>query len=202
MALGTGALIDVNEYQVMTGRDVNEDDLNTGQREVHINAASDAIKDYIGRHICPVASGTSECFTGDDSISYLVKGCNISSISGLYYWTGTDWKEMTTASYPRTNRDRRVWFTGGGTFWKPSEAYLYNFKLVYTMGYDRDNVPAALKRACVALVQRSLMNAEGKEGFLSSNVGDVSNSYNLSEQWPGHVKALLAPWKCCSFGVI
>ncbi len=203
MALNSNAIVDVAELMAYLGRPVDIQDDDRNRVEMLINSSSQAIRDYIRRHICPTKSSDSEIFTGDDTIEYDVKGLNISDGDNLtlYYWSGTAWVEMTTASYPRTydSSERRIWFTNGQTFWRPSKVMRNNFKLVYNHGYKRSSVPPPLKQACMALAQRAILRAEGREGLSSASGLDTTTTYD-NRAWPDHIKSLLAPYRRATFG--
>ncbi len=201
MALNANAIVDIAELMSYLGRplDIQDDDRN--RVEMLVNSSSQAIRDYIKRHICPIKAADDEIFTGDDTIEYDVNGLNILATPTLYYWSGIAWVEMTTASYPRTidSSERRIWFNNGQTFWRPSRVMRNNFKLTYKHGYVRANIPDPLKQACMSLTQRAMLRAEGREGLSSASGLDTTTTYD-NKAWPDHVKALLAPYRRTTFG--
>lgn len=201
MALLANALISVPEFLGYLGKALDAQDDDKNRAELCINSASSAIASYIRRTICPVQAAADEIFTGDGTIEYNVKGLHISGTLVIYYWDSTDWTEMTAANYPRTfsSDERRIWFTQGHTFWRPSSSYRNNFKINYTHGYKIQDVPPEIKQACMALSQRAMLKAEGREGIASESFGDSTTSYEF-KAWPDHIKALLASYRRVTFG--
>lgn len=195
VALATNALISAEEYLAFIGDD-SDRTVNEDQLYFHINAASQAIIDYLDRKVCPVEDVT-EVFDGDGTKDYYVRHVVINSEPTLSYWNGSDWTEMTTASYYWTydGVTGRVYFERGFVFSAGDD----NYQIEYNTGYAQVDVPMPIKQACCQLVQRALLKAEGKEGFKSESVGEASSSYDLAV-WPPDVLAQLQQYRHISLG--
>jgi hypothetical protein len=191
IALASYALITVDEYRAYTG-DATERDINEDRMHFLINALSQRIADYCDRIICPVtAISNAEKFWGDATNEYRVRHMLISGTPTLYYYSGLDWTEMVSTSYPREldAATGLIRLLQGHTF---SDAMEY--RIDYSTGYAQASVPTPIKMVCARMLDRGIKVAEGKEGVSSESFGDQTTSFSFN-RWPDDLRAMLNQYR-------
>lgn len=196
LTLAANALITIEEFQAYKGDDT-ERDVNEDRYIWMINAASQAIADYCDRTLCPsTAISNLEWFDGDDTPSYYVRHRYITGTPTLYYYSGLDWTEMTTTSYPRqiTGSMGLIYMLQGHIFCAGTR-----YRVDYTTGYAQASVPIMLKQACCRVVDRAIKVAEGKDGVTSESFGDQTTAFSFN-RWPDDLKQMLEPYRKITVG--
>lgn len=198
MSLSTDALITVEEY--FGFRSTGEDDIPENaetQVEMHINAISLLVNRFCGRSFITPSTALAEVFDGDTTKDYYAKNIPLaaSPAPALAYWNGTAWTACTY-TFTYVEATGRVYFTDGNTFWQGSD----NWRLTYSYGYTRPNVPYDLKLAVFWMVDRAMMLASGKQGLDAENFGDQSTSYNLKQLVDANIMQVLMQYKRVSIG--
>jgi hypothetical protein len=174
----SNALIDQNYLAAYLGDNESDTTPNLDHRQLHINAVSQMIEDYLRRKVCPSQSVASEKFVGDGEPSVYVKNMRITGTPTLYYYDGSDWQEMNSTNWPRevVGESGLIELMGGYTF---VDDQLY--KVSYTTGWASADVPGTLKRVCAREVHRAILRATKKEGVSAESYGDTSTTYDLAD---------------------
>jgi len=197
-SLANNALITVKEYLEFLGHDTDDESASTSDtRHIHIiNGVSNFLEKYLGRKICPATADNEEVKHGDGEKYLYVNYRPLTTLSAIYNWSGTEWTEWTTADYSYTSdaTTGRVWFTDGTVFTSGSD----NFKIKYTYGWNRADVPDELKLACCLLVKQQLDRLDAAGDVASQNFGDVTVSYR-PHMMSDLIKQLLLPYKRVAF---
>jgi len=189
----TIALVDVSEvktYGALSQDDPSDIDL----LESLINSASQDIADYCNREFILVSEDVSEIFEGDGTDTVYLRNApitsDISATSDIYYWSGTEWTNLTSATIRQNSAKGIIKFTDGNRFIDGLE-----YKITYQYGWSQSNVPADLKEACcrIVLFKRKLY-AEDLHGISVRNFVDESTSYSFN-QLPDDVKRVMNKYR-------
>jgi hypothetical protein len=194
----TIALIDEDEYIAYAGLDTENPKLPTDQIIAAINQVSVMINRHCDRTFVIPATQIQEIFDGDGTKDYYTKHGRIGDTAPaadikIYLWQSTSWVEKTATDMPRAvdAEKGRVWFNQGHTFYEGED----NWRIDYKPGWALTAIPADLKGVCKAGVQRLLMIAGGKEGFVTESFGEATHTYNLNEILGVKEKSILNGYK-------
>ena len=202
MSLASNALVSVAEYKSYIGLDPSDGNVRDERLELFVNIASQDIEKYCKRKF---RSGSAvEIRDGNGTSVMYVDQSPIVTLSEIAYWYGsnTGFSALSSSDYDWETKDNagKIYFTDGTEFTRGS----MNWRLTYTYGYDRDDVPSDLKMACFQLVQRIELKAgnkgkDGKEGLQSENFGDSSTTYDLATM-PADIAKRLDNYRRRRFG--
>jgi len=193
--LKTNAIIDFAYFLSLKG---GGPDSNYDQDRIEhlINAETDRLEKMTDRVFCPVSEDT-EMFNGRGKGTHIVRQLHIVTDPVLSYWNMSAWTLMSETDYPREyTEDGLLWLTDGGVFERGSR----NYKVVYSYGYARDDVPQILKECLAEMVHRAIMKFDGKQGMSSESFSDHSVSFDLANI-PKGIQAVYNKFKVNKFGL-
>jgi len=188
----TIALITVNEFQTMSGEAKDVTGLKADQLTTLINNASQMIEKYLNPR--KLIDGTAiEIFSGKGQHERWVDQGMINSLTKIEYWDGTDWAELAAASYPRTTdaNTGRVYLNDGGVFADGQD----NYRVTYTYGWSRADIPPDIKAACIWLVQRMRKLIDKAEGLDTQSFDSHQTAYNLKQLFSENCRTVLDRYK-------
>ena len=200
MSLNANAILTLDAYKQMMAISTLSTKTDDTQIELHINAASDTIEKYLARGVVIPAAAINEEFEGNGTYEYHVRHSCINSgtTPTLYYWSGTDWTELNSTSYPRSYdsdiESGRIFFTSGNTFWSPNIEGYRNWKIAYKYGYAVASVPDSIRNACALLTYRSIGRMK-KTGTKTESFGDSSTTYDYATLITSDIAQMLATYR-------
>lgn len=167
------ALLNVEELRRLLGQDVDNPSKDDHREVMFINGVSEWVVKYCDRKF---RSGTDTwIIDGNGETSIFVRYWPIVTVTSVSYWDSTQWVEMATTIYPRTNSDEEVWFNHGDIF--PSGRK--NLQIVYTYGCDLKDIPANLKAAVADHVAWQIKALE-RSGINSESFGEQTTTFDFT----------------------
>ena len=157
-----------------------EDEDQETQITAAIKLATSYIEEKTGREYYvandPSPNDVIEILDGNGSSRLYTRNAPIIVVSKIEYWTGTQWDEYDSTSYPYTYKvdSNIVYFTQGHKFFKGYQ----NIRVTFEFGYDTE-LPHDLKLACYLITKHIIMESV-RLGITSQTTGEQTFSYEHS----------------------
>lgn len=188
----TIALVDLREVKQFLGLDPDTATDKDEFIETLINAASQELANDCNREFIKIATAVTEIWDGDNTIDRYTRNAPIiSDISTVYYRSGNNWNALTNATFTTDKTKGLFYFTDGNLFWEGT----HNWKISYTYGWQRSNVPADLKKACIYKVvfDKKLFD-DGLLGIKAKSFEDQTTTYDFDDA-SKHIRRIIAKYK-------
>jgi hypothetical protein len=194
----TIALIDISELKVHLKIDESKDS-EDDRFAALINAVSRRIINITDRLFIAPSAEYDDIFAGNNDVEIHLRHKPLTkAISTIYYWGGSAWADLNNNDFAQKNAEGILYFTDGSKF---SLLAPNSYKVSYTYGYARSDVPPDLKFACAELCAWQYKKfSDDAHGVSSRSFGDQSVSYLFNSMAkdehgiPPEIMSLIRPY--------